>query len=69
MENEIEELEHAECEFNVFLLNELVQKIQLLHLMFKEMLENIYALKRKGSSGKSQAPSSSASSRWQSYRG
>ena len=37
MEHEIEELEHAESQFNVFLLEELVQKIQLLH----KKLDNI----------------------------
>ena len=31
MEHEIAELEHAECEFNVFLLDELVQKITLMN--------------------------------------
>ena len=31
MENETEEFKQAEDEFNVFLLDELVQKIQLMH--------------------------------------
>ena len=51
MQNEIEELEHAEAELNVFLLNELVQKIQLLNKKLDNIERKVQAKHEKMMTG------------------
>ena len=51
MEYEIEELENAESQFNVFLLDELVQKINLLHKKLDSIEQNVQVKHEKMMTG------------------